>query len=88
MGASLDEPDLAARLDELAAAIDAFAGGGGPAASAPVAAPAGGGGTDADGAGAPVNGGGPAVAAGAGGGAGCTDVVHAVPTLSDDNYAN
>ena len=87
VGASLDEPDLAARLDELAAAIDAFAGGGGPAASAPVAAPAGGGGTDADGAGAPVNGGGPAVAAPAGGGAGCTDVVHAVPTLSDDDYA-
>lgn len=87
VGASLDEPDLAARLDELAAAIDAFDGGGGSAAGAPVAAPAGGGGTDADGAGAPVNGGGPAVAAGAGGGAGCTDVVHAVPTLSDDDYA-
>ena len=76
VGASLDEPDLAARLDELAAAIDAFDGGGGTAASAPVAVPAGGGGTDADGAGAP-----------AGGGAGRTDVVHAVPTLSDDGYA-
>ena len=76
VGASLDEPDLAARLDELAAAIDAFDGGGGTDASAPVAVPAGGGGTDAGGAGAP-----------AGGGAGCTDVVHAVPTLSDDGYA-
>ena len=62
VGASLDEPDLAARLDELAAAIDAFDGGGGTDASAPVAAPA-------------------------GGGAGRTDVVHAVPTLSDDGYA-
>ena len=61
VGASLDEPDLAARLDELAAAIDAFDGGGGPAASAPVAVPVGGGGR--------------------------TDVVHAVPTLSDDGYA-
>lgn len=80
VGASLDEPDLAARLDELVAAIDAFDGGGGPAASAPVAAPAGGDGSDADD-------GGPAVAAPAGGGAGRTDVVHAVPTLSDDGYA-
>lgn len=62
VGASLDEPDLAARLDELAAAIDAFDGGGGPAAGAPVAA-------SAD------------------GGAGRTGVVHAVPTLSDDDYA-
>ena len=61
VGASLDEPDLAARLDELAAAIDAFDGGGGTDAGAPVAAP--------------------------GGGAGRTDVVHAVPTLSDDDYA-
>ena len=62
VGASLDEPDLAARLDELAAAIDAFDGGGGTDAGAPVAAIA-------------------------GGGAGRTDVVHAVPTLSDDGYA-
>ena len=62
VGASLDEPDLAARLDELAAAIDTFDGGGGTDAGAPVAAPA-------------------------GDGAGCTDVVHAVPTLSDDGYA-
>ena len=91
VGASLDEPDLAARLDELAAAIDAFDGGGGTDAGAPVAAPAGGDGSDADGASAPVDGGGPAVAGGgpavAGGGAGRTDVVHAVPTLSDDGYA-
>ena len=79
VGASLDEPDLAARLDELAAAIDAFDGGGGTDAGAPVAIPAGGDGSDADG--------GPAAAAPAGGGAGCTDVVHAVPTLSDDGYA-
>ena len=42
VGASLDEPDLAARLDELAAAIDAFDGGGGTDAGAPVAIPAGG----------------------------------------------
>ena len=55
VGASLDEPDLAGRLDELAAAIDAFDGGGGPAASAHPAASGG--------------------------------VVHAVPTLSDDDYA-
>ena len=80
VGASLDEPDLAARLDELAAAIDAFDGGGGTDAGAPVAIPAGGDGSDADD-------GGPAVAAVAGGGAGRTDVVHAVPTLSDDDYA-
>ena len=80
VGASLDEPDLAARLDELAAAIDAFDGGGGTDAGAPVAIPAGGDGSDADD-------GGPAVAAVAGGGAGRTDVVHAVPTLSDDGYA-
>ena len=80
VGASLDEPDLAARLDELAAAIDAFDGGGGTDAGAPVAAPTGGDGSDADD-------GGPAGAAPAGGGAGCTDVVHAVPTLSDDDYA-
>ena len=80
VGASLDEPDLAARLDELAAAIDAFDGGGGTDAGAPVAIPAGGDGSDADD-------GGPAAAAIAGGGAGCTDVVHAVPTLSDDGYA-
>ena len=80
VGASLDEPDLAARLDELAAAIDAFDGGGGTDAGAPVAAPAGGDGSDADD-------GGPADAAPAGGGAGRTDVVHAVPTLSDDDYA-
>ncbi len=80
VGASLDEPDLAARLDELAAAIDAFDGGGGTDAGAPVAAPTGGDGSDADD-------GGPAVAAVAGGGAGRTDVVHAVPTLSDDGYA-
>ena len=80
VGASLDEPDLAARLDELTAAIDAFDGGGGTDAGAPVAAPAGGDGSDADD-------GGPAVAAVAGGGAGRTDVVHAVPTLSDDGYA-
>lgn len=80
VGASLDEPDLAARLDELAAAIDAFDGGGGTDAGAPVAAPAGGDGSDADD-------GGPAGAAPAGDGAGCTDVVHAVPTLSDDGYA-
>ena len=80
VGASLDEPDLAARLDELAAAIDAFDGGGGTDAGAPVSAAAGGGGTDADD-------GGPAVAAPGGGGAGRTDVVHAVPTLSDDDYA-
>ena len=79
VGASLDEPDLAARLDELAAAIDAFDGGGGTDAGAPVAIPAGGDGSDADG--------GPAAAAPAGGGAGRTDVVHAVPTLSDDGYA-
>ena len=70
VGASLDEPDLAARLDELTAAIDAFDGGGGTDAGAPVAIPAGGDGSDAD-----------------GGGAGRTDVVHAVPTLSDDGYA-
>ena len=80
VGASLDEPDLAARLDELAAAIDAFDGGGGTDAGAPVAIPAGGDGSDADD-------GGPAAAAPAGGGAGRTDVVHAVPTLSDDGYA-
>ena len=80
VGASLDEPDLAARLDELTAAIDAFDGGGGTDAGAPVAAPAGGDGSDADD-------GGPAAAAIAGGGAGRTDVVHAVPTLSDDGYA-
>ena len=80
VGASLDEPDLAARLDELAAAIDAFDGGGGTDAGAPVSAAAGGGGTDADD-------GGPAVAAPGGGGSGRTDVVHAVPTLSDDGYA-
>ena len=55
VGASLDEPDLAGRLDELAAAIDAFDGGGVPAASAHPAASGG--------------------------------VVHAVPTLSDDDYA-
>ena len=79
VGASLDEPDLAARLDELAAAIDAFDGGGGTDAGAPVAIPAGGDGSDADG--------GPAAAAPAGGGAGRTDVVHAIPTLSDDGYA-
>ena len=79
VGASLDEPDLAARLDELAAAIDAFDGGGGTDAGAPVASPAGGDGSDADG--------GPAAAAPAGGGAGRTDVVHAIPTLSDDGYA-
>ena len=78
VGASLDEPDLAARLDELAAAIDAVDGGGGTDAGAPVAIPAGGDGGPA------VAGGGPAVA---GGGAGRTDVVHAVPTLSDDGYA-
>lgn len=80
VGASLDEPDLAARLDELAAAIDAFDGGGGSDAGATAAASAGGGGSDA-------GGGGPAVAAPAGGGAGRTGVVHAVPTLSDDDYA-
>ena len=80
VGASLDEPDLAARLDELTAAIDAFDGGGGTDAGAPVAIPAGGDGSDADD-------GGPAAAAPAGGGAGRTDVVHAVPTLSDDGYA-
>ena len=80
VGASLDEPDLAARLDELAAAIDAFDGGGGTDSDAPVAIPAGGDGSDADD-------GGPAAAAPAGGGAGRTDVVHAVPTLSDDGYA-
>lgn len=80
VGASLDEPDLAARLDELAAAIDAFDGGGGTDSDAPVAIPAGGDGSDADD-------GGPAAAAPASGGAGRTDVVHAVPTLSDDGYA-
>ena len=80
VGASLDEPDLAARLDELAAAIDAFDGGGGTDSDAPVAIPAGGDGSDAAA-------GGPAAAAPAGGGAGRTDVVHAVPTLSDDGYA-
>lgn len=47
VGASLDEPDLAARLDELAAAIDAFDGGGGTDAGAPVSAPTGGDGSDA-----------------------------------------
>ena len=55
VGASLDEPDLAGRLDELAAAIDAFDDAGGFAASAHPAASGG--------------------------------VVHAVPTLSDDDYA-
>ena len=55
VGASLDEPDLAGRLDELAAAIDAFDDAGGSAASAHPAASGG--------------------------------VVHAVPTLSDDDYA-
>ena len=55
VGASLDEPDLAGRLDELAAAIDAFDDAGGSATSAHPAASGG--------------------------------VVHAVPTLSDDDYA-
>ena len=55
VGASLDEPDLAGRLDELAAAIDAFDDAGGSDASAHPAASGG--------------------------------VVHAVPTLSDDDYA-
>ena len=55
VGASLDEPDLAGRLDELAAAIDTFDDAGGSAASAHPAASGG--------------------------------VVHAVPTLSDDDYA-
>ena len=41
VGASLDEPDLAGRLDELAAAIDAFDDAGGAAASAHPAAPGG-----------------------------------------------
>ena len=66
VGASLDEPDLAGRLDELAAAIDAFDDAGG---------------SDADVTGAP--GGGSA----SGGASGPGGVVHAVPTLSDDDYA-
>ena len=62
VGASLDEPDLAGRLDELAAAIDAFDDAGG---------------SDADAGGFAAS----AHPAASGG------VVHAVPTLSDDDYA-
>ena len=61
VGASLDEPDLAGRLDELAAAIDAFDDTGGS--------------DDAGGSAASAH---PAASGG---------VVHAVPTLSDDDYA-
>ena len=61
VGASLDEPDLAGRLDELAAAIDAFDDAGGS--------------DDAGGFAASAH---PAASGG---------VVHAVPTLSDDDYA-
>ena len=81
VGASLDEPDLAGRLDELAAAIDAFDDAGGSDASAHPAASGGASRSDADVTGAP--GGGSA----SGGASGPGGVVHAVPTLSDDDYA-
>ena len=82
VGASLDEPDLAGRLDELAAAIDAFDDAGGSAASAHPAAPGDEGGSDADVAGAPG-----AAGSASDGASGSGGVVHAVPTLSDDGYA-